>query len=120
MRIGAVFVGGAAGSALRWALGGALTFPWGTIVANLLGAFALGYVAVWLTERARPTRILRPLVAIGFLGTFTTFSALAVDGILLLQDGGEAAALVYWTTTLAGGLVAGLAGVNLARKGVAA
>jgi fluoride exporter len=77
MRLVAVMMGGAAGALARWTIelgvpsvGG---FPLATLLINVTGAFALG-VLLW--ERLAPTRYLRPLLGIGFLGAYTTFSTL--------------------------------------------
>jgi CrcB protein len=73
-----VAVGGAVGAALRYLLGhvgdhpGRL--PWGTVVANLAGSFVLG-VLVGLEPGARP----HALLALGFCGALTTWSAFSVQ-----------------------------------------
>ena len=73
-----VALGAAAGASLRYALGhvgdrrGRL--PWGTLVANLVGSFVLG-VLVGLETAGRP----HALLALGFCGALTTYSAFAVQ-----------------------------------------
>jgi CrcB protein len=91
MRLMAVMVGGAAGALARWAIelavpsvGGS---PLATLVINVSGAFALGLLGVLLLERLPPTRYLRPLLGIEFLGAYTTFSTMAMEGVRLLDDG---------------------------------
>jgi CrcB protein len=72
MRLMAVMVGGAAGALARWAIELAVPsvggFPLATLLINVTGAFALGLLGVLLWERLAPTRYLRPLLGIGFLG----------------------------------------------------
>ena len=76
-----VGVGGFAGAILRHAVAVALPggFPWGTLAVNVAGSFALGVV---FYERRLVGRLgpeLRLLVATGFLSSFTTYSAFAVE-----------------------------------------
>ena len=120
--IALVALGGAAGSIARhgvelW-LGRAGGFPVGTITVNVVGAFALGVLLEGLATRGSDVgrrRAARLLVGTGFLGGFTTYSALAVEADGLLRDGRGALALVYVLTTVVVGLLASLAGVICAR-----
>lgn len=50
------------------------SFPWGTFVINATGSFVLGLVATLLAERVLTSPHIRPLVTIGFVGAYTTFS----------------------------------------------
>lgn len=68
-------------------LGGAL--PWGTLAANLLGSFLIGYM-VWL-----PQPRLRLFLTAGFCGGFTTFSIFSLEMLTFLQQGAFAAAGLY-------------------------
>ena len=77
-----IAVGGFAGAVLRHALAVALPtagLPWGTLAANVLGAFALGV----LLYEARFSGVLSPetrlLVGTGFLSSFTTYRTFAVE-----------------------------------------
>lgn len=85
--LAAVAIGGAAGSLSRWlvALAGVRllgpAFPWGTLVVNVLGSFAIGVLAEIFARGASP--LLRPLLVTGFLGGFTTFSAFALEAVTL-------------------------------------
>jgi fluoride exporter len=120
LRFASVFVGGAAGTALRWAVGLALptaagAFPWATFTVNMSGAFGLGFIGVLIAERLRPTVYLRTLIGVGFFGAYTTFSTMAVDGIRLLDEGKPHIALLYWLATLMVGQMAGAYGIWLRR-----
>jgi CrcB protein len=88
------------------------TFPWPTLAVNVSGSLALGLLIIGL--RRRP--VLRALVATGFLGAFTTFSALAVDVDLLVKDGHVWVAVAYVVASLGAGLAAVAAGVTWARR----
>lgn len=81
---------GAAGSLARWGIGLALDrgLPWGTLVANTVGAFALG-LATGAGGPLLPPAWRAPVTA-GLLGGFTTFSSLQVQ---VLQLGGRSGPL---------------------------
>jgi CrcB protein len=106
MRLVAVMVGGAAGALDRWAIELAVPsvtgFPLATLLINVTGAFAMGLVGVLLLERLPPTRYLRPLLAIGFLGAYTTFSTFTFETVRLLEDG--AWRYAAWNLLLSGPL----------------
>lgn len=110
-----VAAGGAAGSVARYlvailaarAFGTAL--PWGTLAVNILGSFAIGWLAATLARGAPD--ILRPLLVTGFLGGFTTFSAFALEAISLSRP----MAALYVVLSVAGSLFACWAGMQVAR-----
>ena len=71
--------GGVLGTAARYGVGRAIhvtpgTFPWATFTVNISGSFVLGVLLTLCIERWPPSRYVRPFVAIGFLGSYTTFS----------------------------------------------
>lgn len=120
--IALVALGGAAGSIARHGvermLGSSNGLPVGTLVVNLVGAFALGALLEGLATRGSDVghrRAARLLFGTGFLGGFTTYSALAVETDGLLREGRVELALVYVLTTVVIGLLASLAGVLCAR-----
>ena len=120
--IALVMLGGAAGSLARHGveqlLGTSDGLPVGTLTVNLVGAFVLGVLLEWLATRgsdAGRRRAARLLVGTGFLGGFTTYSALAVEADGLVRDGRIALALAYVLTTVVVGLLASLAGILSAR-----
>ena len=81
-----VALGGALGCVARYGVSTALprlAFPWHTLAVNLLGAFALGalFLDHGLEHRARL------LVAVGFLGGFTTLSTYSAETISLWREG---------------------------------
>ena len=120
--IALVALGGAAGSLARHGVerlfGTADGLPVGTLTVNLVGAFALGVLLEGLTRRGPDVgrrRAVRLLVGTGFLGGFTTYSALALETDGLLRDGRIALALAYVLTTVVVGLLASLTGMLCAR-----
>jgi CrcB protein len=113
-----VFAGGVLGALSRWALGEAIPAPGGwplaTLLVNLAGALALGALLETLARRGPdvgPRRLVRLTVGTGFLGAFTTYSTLAVDGARLLSAGRAGDGAWYLALSLLGGAAATLAGV---------
>jgi fluoride exporter len=117
----ATAVGGVIGALLRYALATTLgqfpvrDFPWGTFAVNVIGAFGIGVVGWYLAERWHDSRYARPFLAVGVLGGFTTFSALANEVRLLLESGTYLIAGLYVAGTLTAGLLAVVAGQLLAQ-----
>jgi len=91
------------------------TFPWATFWTNITGSFALGVFLAVLVERFPPARYLRPFVATGFLGAYTTYSTFAVETDLLIKDGHAVVGIVYTGASVLVGLVAVWLGISAAR-----
>lgn len=68
-----------------------------------------------IAERFPPSRYLRPFLATGFLGAYTTYSTFAVETDVLVEDGHVAAALAYLAASLGAGLAAVWLGMGVAR-----
>lgn len=116
----AVAAGGIVGASARYELGLALatrpgTFPVSTFVINLTGSFFLGLTLTVILDRWRPTEYVRPFVATGVLGAYTTWSTFMVETDNLARKGHVAVAAAYAAASLAGGLAAVYAGILLAR-----
>jgi len=62
-------------------------FPYGTLLINVTGSFILGLFLVWSTERALPDPRWRLLIAIGFCGSYSTFSSYAFESFSLFEQG---------------------------------
>ncbi len=87
--------------------------PWGTLVVNVAGSLLLGFFFVWSEARA-PSNISRELIAIGFLGSFTTFSTFSYETVAMARAGEIWRAGGYATGSLVLGVVAVLLGAGLA------
>ena len=82
--IGLVMLGGALGAAARYLVTHGFSelsrhqgFPIGTLLVNVLGSFAVGYILTWSADHTNDRW--RLLAATGFCGGFTTFSAFAFE-----------------------------------------
>lgn len=116
----AVAVGGALGGCARYGvdmllptLNGGL--PWGTLSVNVVGAFLLALLLILVLEVWPPTRYVRPFLAVGMLGSFTTFSTLMVDVDQLFAAGNHTTATAYLAASLAAGLAATSLGLLIGR-----
>ncbi|EFQ82983.1 putative protein CrcB [Aeromicrobium marinum DSM 15272] len=109
-----VLLGGTAGTLARYGIDTAVpadgAFAPSTVFVNLVGSFALG-----LLLGSGPSSRLRLLVGTGFLGGFTTYSALAVQTDLLLRDGAVLLAVADPLVSVVGGAALAVAGFRLAR-----
>ncbi|WP_035457079.1 fluoride efflux transporter FluC [Loigolactobacillus coryniformis] len=87
------------------------SFPWGTLVVNLVGCFVL----VWLTQYLAHILPLSERLILGagtgFIGAFTTFSTFSLETINFIQAQHYWAALLYVTLSLFGGLACASAGL---------
>lgn len=115
-----ICLAGAAGTGARylialWAaqrLGS--TFPYGTLIVNLFGCFAIAAVMhVALALSWSPT--VRSTIAIGFLGGLTTYSSFNYETTRLLEEGALGSAALNAVSTIAGALAAGWLGMLCAR-----
>lgn len=86
-------LGGIAGTVGRYVLAGAVyrwagsAFPYGTLVVNVTGALAIGFLATLADRKFLLTPEARTFWMIGLLGAFTTFSTLIYESWRLIQDG---------------------------------
>jgi CrcB protein len=63
------------------------TFPYGTLLINITGSLVLGFFLVYSTERVLLDPRWRLLLAVGFCGSYTTFSSYAFESFALMEQG---------------------------------
>ena len=86
-----VFLGAGIGGALRHAVNVAAArlfgygFPFGTLIVNVVGSFAMGLLAGYFAFRPGIAQHMRLFLTTGILGGFTTFSAFSLDTALLIE-----------------------------------
>jgi CrcB protein len=91
--------------------------PVGTLLINVSGSFALGWLLVWLKGRGPPmSDALRLAIGVGFLGAYTTFSTFTYESSRLWDDGEMIKATAYVVGSVALGLLAVRFGMSLASR----
>lgn len=105
-----VMAGASLGGGLRYVLGTWIEtrtgdFPWHTLVINLSGAFLLGVLMAYTSQRGLASNLPRLFLGIGLLGGYTTFSTLAYETVALAEEG----RLFVATVNMAGSGVLGVA-----------
>jgi CrcB protein len=114
--LAAIALGGAAGAALRYGVAQLLPrdpegFPWATFLVNVTGCLAIGTLMVAIAAWWPRSRYVRPLLGVGVLGGFTTFSTYALESRDLVAAGAAPTSLLYVVATLGAGLLAVVAGM---------
>lgn len=116
-----IAIGGVIGATARFALSSAVPtpedgYPIATLATNVIGSFLLGFVAVISAGRVATTGYFRAFFMVGLIGSFTTFSAFAMENVELVDRGEVLVAAVYVPTMLASGLAAARLGIAAARR----
>jgi CrcB protein len=91
------------------------SFPWGTLVVNVIGCFLAGFLFCILQERTTGNEVLRAVLMVGFLGGLTTFSAFGLQTFALLKNSQVGLALLNLLVSNLVGLAMVWAGYSTAR-----
>lgn len=116
-----VFIGAGIGGALRHGVNvGAVRlmgygFPFGTLIVNILGSFAMGLLAGYFVFRPGIPQHVRLFLTTGILGGFTTYSSFSLDTALLIERHAYWLAAAYVAGSFAAGLIALFAGMSIFR-----
>ena len=105
----AVGIGAVMGAWTRWLLALWLNpqpdaFPLGTFVANMIGAYLIGFLVAWISSHPEWPPFVRLALITGFLGALTTFSSFSSETITLIEEGVTPTALLYIVVSLLGSL----------------
>lgn len=115
-----VFLGGGLGSVARYLLSLKLNnfenaMPYGTLLANVLGSLIIGLIFGYTAKSGALTENHSLLLATGFCGGFTTFSAFAYENHLYIKNGDYFGMLPYMTVTFVLGITAVFLGLYLSK-----
>jgi fluoride exporter len=114
--LAAIAAGGALGSVTRFLTVTAAThlfgfrFPLGTVLVNVVGSFAMGFIVCFMMRKHPDNEPLRYFLTTGFLGGFTTFSAFSLDVLDMLQRGDTYSSIIYVIGTVGLSLIGVLTG----------
>ncbi len=118
-----VFIGAGFGGVLRFVVGSIIisilgkNFPWATMTINLLGSFIMGLLFVLITDRLQNlSPVLIPLILVGVLGGFTTFSSFSLETLKLIQAEKFISAISYVLISTVGGVSLAVVGYIIAQK----
>jgi CrcB protein len=112
-----VGAGGAIGSMLRYGVALApvnKNFPWHTFIVNVTGSFVIGALMGWLLKNSISNDGWK-FLATGICGGFTTFSALSLEGVELLQQQRYLVFILYFILSIGIGLAATLLGYTITK-----
>jgi CrcB protein len=114
-------LGGALGALARWGVATALphstgAWPWATLLVNLTGCLLFGALIAALTARTPEPAWVRPFLAVGVLGGYTTYSAFAVEVVGLVEAGAPLLAAGYVVGSVLGGVLAVAGGALAVRS----
>jgi len=108
----AIALGGAIGSLARYVVSSQVThligpgFPWGILIVNVLGCFIMGVIAELSALTLNLSPELRAFLTTGILGGFTTFSAFALETVVLSERGDMTGTLLYVAGSVSGSVAA--------------
>jgi len=117
----AISIGAIIGANARYLIGGwvadrlGTAFPYGTLVINVSGSFLLGLTLAIFAEHQLGPAWARTGLAVGLIGTYTTFSTFSSETLGLITAGDVGAATVNIAASLAGSLVGVYLGTLAAR-----
>ena len=116
-----VFLGGGLGSGLRYLVAGAMNqyskvLPLGTLTVNMLGCLLIGLILGYAQKENTLTSNQTLLLATGFCGGFTTFSAFANENLELIKNGEIFNFSIYTIGSILIGILAVFIGFYLANK----
>ncbi|HEX5062196.1 MAG TPA: CrcB family protein [Kofleriaceae bacterium] len=119
LRVLLVFGAGGAGCVARYLIAlwvGPRSFPYATLIVNLVGSFLIALILEASLRVASFSPNLRLALTTGFMGGLTTYSSFNYETSALAANGSTGRALINVGATLIGCVLAGLAGLWLARR----
>lgn len=117
----AISVGAVLGANMRFLLGGWISdrlgsaFPYSTLVINVTGSIIIGFLMILITEKVVAPDWVRPMLIIGFLGSYTTFSTFSYETLALAREGSYLEAVGNVVASVGLSIAGVLLGAALAR-----
>lgn len=116
-----IAVGGAVGAVSRYVVVSqaghwlGLSFPYGTLIVNILGSFILGSLTEIMALSWSVSQEVRAFLVVGLLGAFTTFSTFSLDVVYLFERGQSGSAAMYIAASVVLAIMAFMLGLRLFR-----
>lgn len=110
-KILAVAIGGGIGAALRYIvtfianLHGGVTFPYGTVLVNIIGSFTIGLLMMYFQSRMDLSPLIKLFIITGILGGFTTFSTFNMELLTLIRTSQMALTFLYGGLNIIGAFI---------------
>ncbi len=117
-----VAAGGMVGAVARYGVMVLMTrllpgdFPYGTLTANILGSLLMGILTGMAAHHLNLTQEMRAFIAVGILGSFTTFSTFSLDAVALYQRGEMMSMAFYILISVTVSILALVGGMHLVRQ----
>lgn len=116
-----VGIAGAIGAVLRYSLSIYLpfagdTFPFATVIANLLGSLILALLISFFSGKRQISEKVEAIIYTGLIGSFTTFSAFSVETLELLQNDAYFLAFTYVIISAVGGFLIAMFGYSIGKR----
>lgn len=110
-RFVAVMIGGGLGAGLRYGVTlfanqhGGITFPYGTVLVNVIGSFCIGFLMMYFNSHMEWPPQLKLFIITGILGGFTTFSTFNMELLTFIRESAGISALIYGGLNILGAFV---------------
>ncbi len=117
-----IAIGGALGALCRYWVSSrtyawlGADFPFGTLLVNVSGSMAMGFLVVVFSEKLALADELKLAIMVGFLGSYTTFSTFALDSLQWLHNGAVMKVAIYVLSSVFGSLLGVWLGYLAARS----
>lgn len=111
-----IFIGGALGALLRYALStlnDSWGFPLGTFLVNILGAFLMGFISTLTIKLFKRYPLFKKAITTGFLGALTTFSTFQFELVQLFDQQNFIILTIYGLTSYILGITFCYLGVKI-------
>ncbi|WP_050182062.1 fluoride efflux transporter CrcB [Domibacillus robiginosus] len=115
-----VGIAGSFGAILRYLLGVSLftnsSFPYATLIINLIGSFLLAWLTTHFFKKLSVSPVIATAIGTGFVGSFTTFSTLSIETVTMFQAGNTLLAVLYVLISAFGGLLMSRLGFSVKKE----